>query len=149
MKLSQKMSKPRITTFVTPNVEFDETAFALVDMTDVTLTDEDAEQIKVEVDKEEQAYDDLRRVLYEAYVQSSGGKGKERHANGKTFDRQPILEISRMVGHGFALGQAMKKASEAAGMVSRGENDRAVQECLGVIVYAAAAVLLLREQKTL
>lgn len=92
-------------------------------------------------------YKPLFDVLAEAYDQSSKGKGKERHANALPFDRQPILEISRMVGPGFALGQAMKKSSEASGMLARDEHDRAVHELLGAIVYTAAAVIRIREMK--
>ena len=93
-------------------------------------------------------YEPLRRILDEAFSQSADGKGAKRHSRGNTpWDRQPILEIQRMVGPGFALGQTMKKAQEAAGMVARGENEVAVQELLGAIVYAAAAVLAIREMK--
>jgi hypothetical protein len=87
----------------------------------------------------------LKRVLDEAFQQSASGKGAERHGRGVPFDRQPILEIQRMVGPGFALGQCMKKASEAAGMVSRGDREAACRELLGTIVYAAAAIVAIRE----
>jgi hypothetical protein len=90
-------------------------------------------------------YQKLKTVLDAAYRQSAEGKGKERHANERDFDRQPILEIGRMVGPGYHTGQAMKKCQEAIGMVSRGEHDKAVQELLGTIVYAAAAVVLITE----
>ncbi len=93
-------------------------------------------------------YAALSDVLSEAYDQAATGKGKERHANGKAFTDQPILEIGRMLsgidGHAF---QIMKKAQEAATMVRRGQSDAAVLELLGVINYAAAAVILTREQK--
>lgn len=91
------------------------------------------------------AYVKLRSVLDKAYEQSAHGKGKERHANDKPFDRQPILEIGRMVGPGFALGQVMKKAQEASGMAGRSSFEAAQAELLGVIVYAAAAHILLDE----
>lgn len=90
-------------------------------------------------------YQKLKVVLDAAYAQSAEGKGAKIHANGKDFERQPILEISRMVGPGFTLGQAMKKAQESAGRIARGEYDEAAQELLGVIVYAAAAVVLVGE----
>lgn len=90
-------------------------------------------------------YQKLRVVLEAAYRQSAEGKGKERHANARDFDRQPILEIGRMVGPGYQTGQAMKKCQEAVGMIGRGQHDRAVQELLGAIVYAAAAVVLVME----
>lgn len=87
----------------------------------------------------------LRAVLDEAFDQSARGKGAERHANGRYFDQQPIMEIGRMVGPGFATGQVMKKAQEATSMAARGESEAAVRELLGVIVYAASAVALVRE----
>lgn len=90
-------------------------------------------------------YSPLRSVLDEAYRQASEGKGRERHANGKPFDRQPILEISRMVGLGYPTGQAQKKAQEAVGMFNRGKKDAAVAELLGAINYLAAAVILIKE----
>jgi hypothetical protein len=90
-------------------------------------------------------YGPLDSVLREALAQASTGKGKERHARGRDFVDQPILTIGRMVGAGYPVGQLMKKGQEAVGMVARGDRDKAVAELLGVIVYAAAAVILLRE----
>jgi hypothetical protein len=92
-----------------------------------------------------EGYAVLRAILDEAYDQSARGKGADRHANGRSFEQQPILEIGRMVGPGFAAGQVMKKAQEAMSMAARGEVDAAVRELLGVIVYAASAVALVRE----
>jgi len=105
-------------------------------------------------DMPDDGYQPLRRVLDLALDQSANGKGKERHANDKPFDRQPMLEIGRMVGHpmleigrmvghGFCLGQAIKKAQEA----SRMEPDAAQRELLGAINYLAGAYLLLEEMK--
>ncbi len=90
----------------------------------------------------------LHDALMAAFGQASEGKGRERHANGLPFERQPILEITRMVGAGFPLGQVMKKAQEAQGMAKRGEFSHARGECLGIINYAAAAVIWLSEQET-
>lgn len=90
-------------------------------------------------------YSLLREVLERAYAQSESGKGKERHANDKAFERQPILEIGRMVGPGYEIGQAMKKGQEAFGMFTRLDFDRAVNELLGTIVYAAGAIVLIEE----
>lgn len=87
----------------------------------------------------------LHRVLMLAYEQSSSGKGKNRHANGKPFLQQPIMEIGRMVGIGYQLGQAMKKAQEAGGMASRGQIAAAQAELLGAINYLAAAHIQLGE----
>ena len=84
-------------------------------------------------------YAALREALDAAYDQSANGKGKERHANDRAFTDQPILRITELVGHGFPLGQAIKKAQEAGGMVTRGEVEAARAELLGAIVYLAAA----------
>lgn len=86
-------------------------------------------------------YTTLRDILNEAYDQAATGKGKERHANDRPWSAQPIAEIGRMVGVGFNLGQAMKKMQEA----SRMEGETAVRELLGAIVYAASAVMLIRD----
>lgn len=89
-------------------------------------------------------YDPLRRVLQLAFDQAAKGKGKERHATDNPFLEQPIMEIARMVGPGYQLGQAMKKTQEA----SRLPNERARAELLGAINYLAAAYLLLEEQSS-
>lgn len=103
------------------------------------------EQLAAEHDAEHAAYGALQGILDDAYAQAARGKGKERHANDKPFNDQPIMEVGRIVGSGFALGQVMKKAGEAKGMADRGEVGAAERELLGAIVYAAAAVLLIRE----
>jgi hypothetical protein len=91
-------------------------------------------------------YASLQSILAEAYQQASQGKGRERHQRGDTpFLEQPIMTIGRVVGHGFQLGQVMKKTDEAAGMLDRGERQAARRELLGAIVYLAAAVLMIDE----
>lgn len=94
----------------------------------------------------EPGYEPLAGVLQEALDQAQHGKGKDRHAVtqgvARPFDRQPILEIGRMAGPGFDVGQAMKKAHEACELPP----DRAVAELLGAINYLAAAVMLIRER---
>lgn len=94
---------------------------------------------------EDNDYIKLRSILDRAYDQAASGKGKERHANDKPFDKQPIAEIGRMVGTGYNLGQAMKKAQEAQGMANRGEKDKAAHELLGAINYLASAIMLIEE----
>lgn len=88
----------------------------------------------------------LAGTLLAALDQAASGKGQERHGGGKPFLEQPIMEIARMLdgtgGHAF---QIMKKAQEANRMVGREQYDAAVREYLGVINYAAAAILLIRE----
>ena len=98
-----------------------------------------AEIMHVEV---EPGYEPLFEVLVEALNQSQHGKGKERHATDDPFLHQPICQISRRHGIGFALGQAEKKAGES----HRLPGERGVKELLGTIVYAAAAILVRREQ---
>lgn len=87
-------------------------------------------------------YENLRSILDEAYEQAASGKGKERHANGKPWEEQPIAEIGRMVGVGFNTGQAIKKLQESTRM----EPEAACRELLGAIVYAASAIMLIREK---
>jgi hypothetical protein len=88
-------------------------------------------------------YRDLIRILNEAVEQAAHGKGKERHACDRPFDRQPIMEIQRLLGSNhFALGQAIKKAQES----TRLPKERAKHELIGAIVYLSAAILHLEEQ---
>ncbi len=90
-------------------------------------------------------YETLATELQAAYDQSAYGKGLQRHANGRAFHRQPIMENGRMFGTGFTAGQAAKKAQEALGMLRRGEADKALAELHGAIVYLAATAALVRE----
>lgn len=90
-------------------------------------------------------YAPLHGVLMKAYEQAMLGKGRERHANGKPFETQPMMEIGRMVGVGYHTGQAMKKAQEAGGMVDRMQYMAAQAELLGAINYLAGAYLLIDE----
>lgn len=90
-------------------------------------------------------YAPLKAVLKMAYAQAASGKGRDRHANGKPFLEQPIMEIGRMVGVGYQTGQAMKKAQEAGGMIQRGQYEAARAELLGAINYLAAAHILIGE----
>jgi hypothetical protein len=92
-------------------------------------------------------YTTLRTILDAAFAHAATGKGKERHARDLPFDDQPMLETTRLVGPGFPLGQAIKKAGEAAGMIERGELGAAEAECLGAINYLAGAVAWMREQR--
>lgn len=92
-------------------------------------------------------YEALAGVLTEAYDQSARGKGKERHANQRPFTEQPIMRISRgRSSIGGLSYQIQKKADEAIGMVERGNHEAACKELMGSIVYAAAMILLIREQ---
>lgn len=85
-------------------------------------------------------YESLSDVLDRAYLQAAVGKGHARHANGKPFHRQPLQDLVRLHGLGFATGQAGKKASEALGLPTK---EAQVAELLGAIVYLAGAVIAL------
>jgi hypothetical protein len=97
-------------------------------------------------DDDPDPYFELGRVLGLAFEQASGGKGAQRHGQGKPFDRQPMLEISRML-NGSPIGcmyQAIKKTQEA----SRMDTAAAQRELLGAINYLAGAYLLLEESSS-
>ena len=92
---------------------------------------------------EEDPYFPLERILDMAYDQAAEGKGKARHAKkGEPFNKQKICEITRRVGLGYPLGQAIKKAEEAIRLPYPGN----VQEILGAINYLAAAVIIMEEE---
>jgi hypothetical protein len=86
-------------------------------------------------------YSPLMDVLHSAFMQASGGKGKERHASSRGFMDQPIMHITGMVGLGFPTGQAMKKLQECHKLIELGRPEAARAELLGAIVYCAAAWL--------
>lgn len=92
-------------------------------------------------------YEPLFETLYEAAFQASTGKGKERHAGGKAFIDQPIFTIAREHGLAFLTGQAAKKLGEAHTLLSIFGENRAIAELYGAIVYTAAAIILLKEQR--
>ena len=85
------------------------------------------------------AYATLENVLTMALDQAANGKGKERHAeDGEPFEKQQICEITRRVGHGFPLGQAVKKIQESP----RLDGEHRINELLGAINYIAAAIIV-------
>lgn len=86
-------------------------------------------------------YELLQAVLLRAYDQAARTKGAERHANDLPFHKQPMQTIADNHGIGFIQGQIEKKNIEAGGMVRRGEHSKAVHELLGVINYAAGAII--------
>lgn len=91
-------------------------------------------------------YGSLAGVLQAAHDEAARGKGHARHGDDDTpFLEQPTMQITRMIGIGYPAGQIMKKADEAKRMIERGEYDAAVFEFFGIINYAAAAVLAIRE----
>lgn len=92
-------------------------------------------------------YEELAAILIGAYQQSASGKGVERHGKGNTapFKEQRIMALARDAGIGAHTYQISKKAMEAGDMVGRGDFSKAIHEFSGVIVYAAAAILLATE----
>lgn len=90
-------------------------------------------------------YERLAEVLQAALDQAQAGKGRDRHAqNDLPFHRQPIVEIGRMVGPAGPAQQVMKKTQEAMRLPS----ERAIQELLGAINYAAATIILLEDKQS-
>lgn len=92
----------------------------------------------------------LESVFADVLDQVTKGKGSERHGatdggKGLTFSEQPIMTITRYVGNGYPLGQAMKKLSEVPALMKHKGRDAAYKEILGAIAYAAAAALYLKE----
>lgn len=83
----------------------------------------------------------FRHQLMRAYKMVAEGKGQERHGAGRAWDDQPIITISRTVGSGFAIGQAMKKLEES----TRLDDEPAIRELLGAIGYICAAVQIIEE----
>ena len=90
-------------------------------------------------------YESLASVLIRAYGQAAEGKGSERHGQGLSFGEQPMQQLIRLYGVGFALGQAAKKAQEAQRLPTV---DRQVAELLGAINYLAGAVIALEAGNT-
>jgi hypothetical protein len=90
-------------------------------------------------------YESLAAVLREALEQAAAGKGRERHAHpGEGFEDQQIMKIQDWTGGtGFAVGQVVKKAIESM----RLPRDAARRELLGAIVYAAAGIVWLDQER--
>ena len=87
-----------------------------------------------------EGYEQLAAVLQDAYDQAAKGKGAARHGTGKPFHEQPMQDLIRLYGPGFALGQAAKKMQESQRM----DRDAAERELLGAIVYIAGAIIAAR-----
>ena len=85
----------------------------------------------------------LKQELDAAFSQADTGKGQSRHGHGMPFHKQPIMEITRRVGLGYPLGQAIKKIIESQTMTPY----KAIHELHGAIVYVAAAAAVIREKE--
>ncbi len=88
-------------------------------------------------------YEDLEQVLSLAYDRAAKGKGKERHADDLPFRDQWIIEGLEIHGIGAALFQAEKKIREVKNIK---DPQAKANELLDVMVYMAAAVLVLSRQ---
>ncbi len=98
---------------------------------------------KQEIDDERnllQRYDSLTNVLDRAFDQAARGKGDERHAQGASFDDQPMQIISGLINSAEGMRfQAIKKLQEGA----RLDDAHQVHELLGAINYIAGIVIYL------
>lgn len=115
-----------------------------------SLENETTNEYKVKGDREiTNGERKVSEVIHQAMLRCFSGKGKERHNIEGTVDfmDQPLMEISRRTGIGGPLYQVHKKAYEAHDMVRKGDSERARNELLDIIIYTAATVLLLDEQK--
>jgi hypothetical protein len=95
----------------------------------------------------EPGYEGLAGVFRDAHNHAARTKGAERHTddNRLPFEEQPIVAIPMMLGSiEGQLYQVMKKSQEANRMAKRGDCSPAVAELLGVINYAAAAIIVLK-----
>jgi hypothetical protein len=95
----------------------------------------------------EPGYESLAEILQEALDQAQSGKGKERHAHDEPFDKQEICNGARLCGLGAMAFQVRKKTLEAVRLIERGGAEKGEPDILGAIVYAAAMLLVAREQK--
>lgn len=108
--------------------------------------DEAAPGVLIGTPPSDDGYDSLRAIYAMALEQAQGGKGRERHANGMPFDQQPICQGGRRFGPGCLIYQAWKKAHETPVLMNMDNGtERAIRELLGVINYAAAAILVIKE----
>lgn len=95
-------------------------------------------------------YEGLIKIYGEALKRLTDGKGLDRHARDLLsgvvlpFDQQPSAQIARLVGLGYPLGQAMKKAQEAMGLLARGDELRAMAEIQDALNFCAIAAFTLR-----
>ena len=90
-------------------------------------------------------YEKLANVLADAFARATRGKGKERHVSGgEFFEEQYILRGARQFGLGGLQFQVGKKLEEVDNLQS---TEAKINEFLDIIVYSAAAVILLEEIK--
>jgi hypothetical protein len=88
-------------------------------------------------------YEELNKVLSLAYWRASIGKGRERHGEGRPFTEQYICKGARRYGIGALQYQIGKKCEEVSKLP---DTQAKINELLDIIVYAAAAVIVLKEE---
>ena len=94
--------------------------------------------------KQVNMYKSLEDTLKLALLRSSEGKGKERHADDLPFEQQDICQELRIFNSiSPALFQIRKKAKETRKL----STGNAANELLDIIVYAAAAYIILTEER--
>ena len=89
-------------------------------------------------------YKRLKEVFEDAVAQA-GGEGEDKHGGAIPFERQMGFSVTRDVGLGFPLGQAMKKINEAIVYAGEDECGKTVDELLGAINYLAMAAIVLED----
>jgi phage terminase large subunit GpA-like protein len=87
-------------------------------------------------------YAELQEVLDKAFERASNGKGAERHADDKPFCQQDICTEQIFLGQAPIIYQIRKKAKETLRLKT---NTGKINEYLDIIVYAAAAIIMLQE----
>lgn len=90
-------------------------------------------------------YEKLEHELLAAYMQSSSGKGHERHNMGGDipFHKQRMQTISELIGSVKGMEyQAIKKITEGLGLST---HEAQVKELHGAIVYIAGMITFLKE----
>lgn len=97
--------------------------------------------------KDKDEYAAVKRILNEALVQTSEGKGKERHAiDGQCFEDQLICDINRRLkSFDGNLYQAIKKTYESKRLYHNRGPEFAKKELLGAIIYCVSAIVLIEE----
>ena len=90
-------------------------------------------------------YGSLKRVLADAMLQAKSGKGKERHADGESFENQKICVINRWLD-GSPIAGALFQAVKTTVESSRMTPDAAIRELYGAINYLSAGIILLEEK---
>jgi hypothetical protein len=88
-------------------------------------------------------YEKLYDVFMDAMYRASCGKGKERHVSGdEPFEEQFILRGARTFGIAALRFQIAKKNEEVGNII---DYQAKINEFLDIAVYAAAAIIRLRE----